>query len=94
MRTSFINTLAAMTVLAGPLAAMTVLAGVGVAGAPTAAAVAQGGPNVSNLGPDLTMTQTNGSASLRAQPQVRAPMNQWPTRNRGAYNVAAAAGWR
>ena len=40
------------------------------------------------------MTQTNGSASLRAQPRVRAPMNQWPTRYRGAYDVAAAAGWR
>ena len=99
MGTSFSKTLAAMTVLAGPLAAMTVLAGVGVAAASTAplpapVAVAQGGPNVSNLGPDLTMTQTSGSASLRAQPHVRAPMNQWPTRYRGAYNVAAAAGWR
>jgi|GEM_PF-3078458 len=38
MGTSFTNTLAAMTVLAGPLAAMTVLAGVGVAGAATAQA--------------------------------------------------------
>jgi hypothetical protein len=36
MGTSFTNTLAAMTVLAGPLAAMTVLAGFGVAAAPTA----------------------------------------------------------
>ena len=53
-----------------------------------------GAVDVSNLGPDLTMTQTSGSASLRAQPHVRAPMNQWPTRNRGAYNVAGAAGWR
>ncbi len=99
MGTSLSKTLAAMTVLAGPLAAMTVSAGGGVAAAsaaplPAPVAVAQSNPNVSNLGPDLTMTQTNGSASLRAQPRVRAPMNQWPTRYRGAYDVAAAAGWR
>lgn len=57
-----------------------------IAAAPIAAAT-QSGPNVSNLSPDLTMTQTNGSASLRTQPHVRAPMNQWPMRNyRGNYN--------
>ena len=54
-----------------------------------------GAVDASNPGPELTMTQTNGSTSLRAQPRVRAQMNQqWPTRNRGAYDVAATAGWR
>jgi len=51
-----------------------------IATAPIAAAT-QNGPNVSTISPDLTLTQTNGSASLRTQPQVRAPMNQWPQRN-------------
>ncbi len=70
------------------------LFGAGLALSPMSQADPSGAVDASNLGPELTMTQTNGSASLRAQPHVRAQMNQWPTRNRGAYNVAAAAGSR
>ncbi len=49
-----------------------------IAAAPMAAA-AQSEPTVSELSPDLTMTQTNGSTSLHAHPQIHTPsIAQYP----------------
>jgi hypothetical protein len=49
-----------------------------IVAAPIAAA-AQREPNVTEISPDLTMTQTNGSTSMHAHPQMHtSPMAHYP----------------